>query len=95
MAGDQIIDVIAVRHRFVSATVSVDVTAVMGAAIMLRSAGGGIGRGQTDGVLIDMSLMQVVQMTVVEVIDVIVVLDGGMTAASLMLMRMFGVGVAG
>ena len=95
MARDQVVDVVAVRNCFVAAASTVDMTAVVGAAIVLRGADGGIGRGQTDGVLINMTIVQMVQMTVVQIVDVIVVLDGGMTAARFMMMRMFRVGIAG
>jgi pseudouridine-5'-phosphate glycosidase len=91
MAIHQIIDVIAMRHGFVATTRAMNVAKVMGSAIVLRGAVGGVDRGQAYGVFIDVSLMQVVQMTVVKIVDVIVVLDGGMTAAFLMLMRMFRV----
>lgn len=88
---DQIIDMVAMRDGFMTAAGAVDMSAIVGAAVVLGGAGRRVGGRQADGVLIDVALMQVVQVTVMQIVDMIVVLDGGMTAASLMLMRMFRV----
>ncbi len=95
MTIDQIIDVVAMGHRFVAAARAVDMAAVMSATIVLGGAGARVGGRHADDVLIDMALVRVMEMSVVKIIDMIVVLDGGMTAAGLMLMGVFRMSVAG
>jgi hypothetical protein len=53
---------------------------VMAAAGVTRRAGGGIGRRDAHDMLVDMVFVQVVEMTVVEVILVVLVVDGAVTA---------------
>jgi hypothetical protein len=95
MAVDEIIDVVAVGYGLVAAAGAVDVGGIMGAAVVLRGAGVGVGRREGDGVFVDVAIVEMVQVAIVKIVDVIAVLDGGMTAARLMLMSMFRMSVAG
>jgi hypothetical protein len=72
---------IAVRHLLVPASGPMHVGGVMPAATMLRSALVRICRGDLDHVFIDMIVMHVVKMSVMQVVNVIPMLDGSMTAA--------------
>ena len=90
----QVIHMVAVRHRFVSATSAVDVTAGVAAADVAASAGGGVRARDLNDVLVVMAVVRVVQMTVVEKVDVISVLNGRMSAAGAVLMGVIAVRVA-
>jgi hypothetical protein len=58
------------------------------AALMVRRAGIGIAPGYFEHVLIDMIFVRMMQVTVMQIVDVVVMLDGGVAAARSMLMRM-------
>ena len=87
---DQIIDVIAMRHGFVSAARPMHVSGVMPRAAVLRRAGIGIGRGHLDHMLVDMIAMGMMQMAVMEVVHVTAMLHGRVPATGAMDMRMVG-----
>ena len=70
MAADQVIDVVAVRHRFVPAAGPMHMTGAMAGTVVLRRAAVRIGGADGDHVLVDMVAMHVVQMAVVQEIDV-------------------------
>jgi hypothetical protein len=91
VAFDEIVDVIAVRHGLMAASRAMHVRMVMPAALMLRRAPIRIGCRHLDDVLVDMVLVHVMEVTVVEVVDVIAVPDGCMSARKAVLMRMVGV----
>ena len=95
MSINQVVDVVAVGNGFVAAVGAVNMGGVMSAAGVLRGAGGRVDRRQSDAVLVDVAIMQVVQMTIVEIVDVIVVPDGGVAAAGFVLVRMFRMDGAG
>ena len=78
---DEVIDVIAVGHGFVSAA-----RPVLMRAPGLRRAARGIGVADLDDVEVDMVLMHVVQAAIMQVIDMAVVAHGGMPATRTMLM---------
>ena len=86
MAVDQVIDVIPVRNRLVSAVRSVHVTGFVAAALMRRRALIGVARRHRNDVLVDVVAVWVMEMTVVQVIDVTIVLDRGVPAAGAMFM---------
>ena len=75
---DQVIDMVAVRDSFMSATFSVN----MAHTGIERDAGIGVGFIYRQGVLVVMAVVLVVQMAVVQVVDMAVMFDGGMTAAA-------------
>jgi hypothetical protein len=79
MPGHEVIHVISVRHCFVTASRSVFVSRIVTGARMLRRAGIRIGPTHFDHVLIEMIPVRLMQMTVVQIIDMVVVLDGHMT----------------
>jgi hypothetical protein len=78
--ADEVVDVIAVRNRFVLALVAVRVVAL---------GWGGVPAGMClidrDHVLVDVVLVRVMQVPVVHVVDVVVVAHGGVPAVRSML----------
>jgi hypothetical protein len=90
VAINQIVHMVAMRHRFMAASGSMLVVCIVTSATMLRSALVGIGRADLDDMLIDMVAMHVMEMPVVEVVDMAVMQDGRMTAIRTMNMQMIG-----
>jgi hypothetical protein len=90
VAINQIVHMVAVRHRFMAASGSMLVVCIVTSATMLRSALVGIGRADLDDMFIDMVAMHVMEMPVVEVVDMAVMQDGRMTAIRTMNMQMIG-----
>jgi hypothetical protein len=86
VTADQIVDVIAVRHLFMATILAVHMSLDVLATRMLGRAGGGIGLRHIEGVFIDMIAMHMVQMTIVEIVGVALVLDGGVPAVTAVLM---------
>ena len=76
VAADVIIDVIAVRNRLVAAAGAVDMARVMTAAAMVGGAVVGVGARHLDHVLVHVTLMGVVQVTVVQIVGVVAVAHG-------------------
>jgi hypothetical protein len=68
-----------------------DVNGTVARAAMLRRALIRIGRGDLDDMLIDVIPMNVVKMSVVEVVDVTIMIDGGVPTIRAMSMRMIAV----
>jgi hypothetical protein len=91
VAVDQIVDVIAVRHRLMSATGPMLVSRLMAFAAVLGRAAVGIGCRHFDHVLVDMVCVWVMQMPIVQVIDMITVAHGGMAAVLAVRMCVIGV----
>jgi hypothetical protein len=88
MTGNQVVNVIPVGNCLVSATWAMLVALFVPSANVIGSTSCRIGRGSFDHVFIDMAVMQEMQMSVVQVVDVAVVLHSGMSAVGTMLMRM-------
>lgn len=88
VAIDQIIDMIAVWHRFMAAAGPMHMAAGLraGAAI-------GIGRRYRDHMFIDMIAMRVMQVAIMQIINMAFVVHGRVAAARPMHMGMAGVGV--
>jgi hypothetical protein len=84
VAVDEIVDVIAMRHRFMAAPRSVNVTRVVAAAA--RRALVRIFRADFELVLVYVIAVRMMQMTVMQIINVIAVLDRGVSAVRAMLM---------
>jgi hypothetical protein len=80
MPGDDVVDMVAVRNRFMAATGTMLVSSVMGAAIMPWRAVGWIGTALLQSMLVDMVPVHVVKMAIVQIVRMVFVLDGGMTA---------------
>ena len=86
MSVDHVVDMIAMRDRFVPATGSMLVVGVVATAIVCRCAGVWIDFGHFQLVLFDLAILaNMVQMTVVQVIDVSGMFDSGVSAIGAML----------
>jgi hypothetical protein len=84
---DQVVDVVAMRHRLVAATRPVHVVWIVLAAGVLRRAFVRVRRGHRQRVLLDRAVgTLMVQVPVVKVVDVALVLDGSVTTTGAMLM---------
>jgi hypothetical protein len=81
----EVIDVIAVWHRFVTA-----VRAMLVRAARLRRALHGVGGADGEDVLVDVILVHVVEMAVVKIVDVALMADRGMTTPRPVLMGVVG-----
>jgi hypothetical protein len=90
VAIDQVIDVIAVRYGFVPASRAVDVARVMGAAIVVRRTLIRVFCADLERVFVDVIAMRMVQMSIMQVIDVVAMPDGGMSAVCTMLVIVMG-----
>ncbi|WP_265975013.1 hypothetical protein [Brucella intermedia] len=84
-AIDEIIDVIAMRHRFVTTVWAMDVVVIMTNVGLDRMASVGIHGANFDHMFINMIAMWMMQMTIMQVINVITVPDCGVTTTSAML----------
>jgi len=89
------VDVVAVRHGLMTARRTMHVRRIVCAACMGWSAGRRIGGGDLERVLVDVTVMQVMQMAVVQVIDVAVVDDSLMATAGAVLVGVICVDTMG
>jgi hypothetical protein len=80
VAADEVVDVLAVRDRLVTAVGSVLVFGGVLGAVVAGRAVGGVGVADRQRVTLNASLAVVVQLAIMEVIDVIVVADGRVIA---------------
>lgn len=80
VAVDEVVDVIAVGHSLMAAVWSVVVCSFVSLARVARLAAGRVGVTDGDDVLVDVVAVWVVQVTIVQVIDVIFVPNGRVTA---------------
>lgn len=80
VAVDEVVDVVAVRDRLVTAVGTVDVVGRVCAACV-GGAAGRVSGVDVERVLFDSPRARVVQMPVVHVVDVVAVRDGGVSAA--------------
>ncbi len=81
---DQVVDVVAVRHRFVSTAGAMHMTRLVISAAVVGIAAVGVAVGDLDHVLVNVISMRVVKVPVVQVVDVVAVLDGDMAAPGTM-----------
>jgi hypothetical protein len=88
--ADQIVDMVTVRHGLVAARGTVLVSCFVTGAAMGRRASVWICVIHVDAVLVDMIFVRVMQVPVVQVVDVIIVPDGGVTTSLAVLMCMSG-----
>lgn len=86
MTIHQVIHVIAVWHRFVSAAGTMDVILGMFATVVLRGAAGRVAGIHSESVFLDHACGLMVQMPIVEVIHVPFVLNGSVATLGSMLM---------
>ncbi len=80
VAIDQVIHVIAVGDGLVATRGTVAMAGLMRAAGVIRRAGGGVGGVHCQRMLIDMVAVRRVEMPVVQIVNVIVMDDGRMSA---------------
>lgn len=90
MTVDQVIQVIAVGHRFVAAGGAVDMTMLVLAALVIGCALVLVALVDTETVLVHMTFMHVVKVAVMKIIDMVAMLDCGMPASIAMLVLMVG-----
>ena len=90
VAVDQIVDMIAVRYRLMSASGPVNVIRGMGATTMGRCTLIRIFRADLDPMLVYVVAMWMMQMPIMQIVDVVAVPDSGMAAVRAMLMVMVG-----
>jgi len=88
MTIDEVVDVVAVDYRWVTATGSVDVALVVAGAFMAGRAAVWIDCRYLQHAFIHMVAVNVVQVSVVQVVRMALMLDGEMTASRTMLMLM-------
>lgn len=84
---DDVVNVIAVRNSFVSAAFAVHVTSFVVAAGMSAGAGAGV----IECALVYVVAMLAMKMSIMNVVDVIAMLNGGMSAVVAMLVSMIAV----
>lgn len=92
---DEVVGVVAVRDGFVAAAGAVSVSLVVRSAGVAGGAGRGVRAADGDGVLVGVVAMHVVQVPIVEVVGVPVVLDGNVSAARAVGVRMLVVRLMG
>jgi hypothetical protein len=90
-AIDEVIDVVAVRHRLVAAAGTV----LVAFAADFRGAANGVVGSDRDDVLVDVIAVREFEVTVVEIVDVVAMADRHMAAVRAMLMGLAGVGGTG
>jgi hypothetical protein len=88
---DEIVDMVAVGHGGMSAARSVDVIGGVAAALVLGRARRRVGGVHLELVFFHLAALGMVQVTVMKIVDVIAVLNGGVAAARPVLVRMVGV----
>lgn len=91
VAVDEVVDVVAMRHRLMPATGAVLVPRLVSLAAMLGRAAIRVLRSHLNGVLVDVVAVHVVQVPVVQVIDVVAVPQPGVPAPGAVLVGVVGV----
>ena len=89
VAVDEVVDVIAVRHRLVAAARAVHVAAVVAGGRLGVSVG--VLSRHLVRVLLDLGAVLVLQVALVQVVDVVTMLDGGVAAAGAVLVGVVAV----
>jgi len=85
VAIDQVVDVVSMRNRFVTAVGAVNVASIMPAALMIWRAYRRVRVGNVQVMLFNLSVWpHVMQVTIVQIIDVIPVLDSCVFAVGTM-----------
>ncbi len=88
MASDKVIDMVAMGHRLMSAVRAMAMPGLMPIAAMGRSACRRISCGDIEPMFINMVVMQMVEVSVVQIIGVVIMDHGRMTTVRSMLMTM-------
>ena len=80
MAFHEIVDMIAMGHRLVSATCSMDVSRLVAGTAVVRRADVRIGLRDLDRMLVDVVAMRVVQVPIVKIVDMVAMPQSDMAA---------------
>lgn len=80
MAIDQVINMVPMRHSFMSTVRSMNMILQMTGALVLRRAVLGVGRCYTNDMFIDVVPMGMVQMTLVQIVDMVIMHNACMFA---------------
>jgi hypothetical protein len=80
MSFDAVVDMIAVRDRFMAAARAMHMPLGMAAAGVLRRAGVGVLAADIEMMFFDLASLRVMQVAIVQIVDVFVVLDRGVAA---------------
>lgn len=91
MTIDQVVDVIAMRDRFVSTSRPVNMIRRVPGADMSRRTGCRIGRIDRQGVFFHSAICVMVQVTIVQIVHMPLMLDCGVAAVRSMLVIVIGV----
>ena len=91
MAVHQIVDVIPVRNCFLATPWSMNMVGIMSVAIVVWRTDIGIGFVDIKRMLINMVTVHVMQMTIMEIVHMIVVNNGGVSAVFIVNMRVIWV----
>ena len=86
MTGDQIIDMVSVRHGLMSAVRAMAMSGLMPLTAMGRRASSRVLHGDTEPMFIDMVIMRMMKMSVMEIVGVAIMGDGRMPAVRSVLM---------
>lgn len=86
MAGDQIIDMVSVRHGLMSAVRAMAMSGLMPLAAMARRASSRVFRSDTEPMFIDVVAVWMMKVSVMEIIGVVVMGDSWMPAVRSVLM---------
>lgn len=80
VAVDQVVDMIAVRHRFMTAVWAVLVRCIVSAAAVIGRTRCWVGCVDRQSMLVGMPVVGMMQVTIVQIVDMVTVLHGGMSA---------------
>jgi hypothetical protein len=92
VARDEVVDVVAVWDRLVSAARRVNMSLGVTRAAVRRGAGRRVGRPDIEDALVHVAVVPVVKMPVVEVVDVVAVADGEVAAVGAVNVIVIGMG---
>jgi hypothetical protein len=95
MVGHQVIHMVAVRHLGMATVRTMHMRFRVPSAGVLRRAGGGVGGGHGQNMLVHMVAVDVVQVAVMQVIDVSLMLDTHVATTRTMLVAVSGMNLAG
>jgi hypothetical protein len=83
---NQIIDVVTMRHGLMAAVRAVNMVMIMANMVLDRLAAIGVFAGDFDDMFVDVIAMGMMKVSVMQIVDMIVMLDGNMSTASAVLM---------
>lgn len=88
---NQVADVVAMRDSLVTAARAMHMSRFMSVAAMIRGADIRIAIANLNHMLVHVIFVRMMQVTIMQIVDVVAMLDGGMPAARPMFVRMIGV----